>query len=147
MENTVPTGYLPANPQPVAVFDFTAFEDTTTAEVRIKNPSTGAPTPMVVTLAGPEHPDRKRIIFAKQRRMRAVLAKTGQVKMGDPEEDEAEELDLLIACTLGWQGAPVAYSPKAARELYSDPKRRWLRDQVQTALQERELFTRACGPA
>jgi hypothetical protein len=145
MEYTVPTGHLPTDPAPV--FDFTAFEDTTTADVRIKNPATGAPTPMVVTLAGPEHPDRKRISFAKQRRMRAGLAKTGKLQVGDPEEDEAEELDMLIACTLGWQGAPVAYSPKAARELYSDPKRRWLRDQVQTALQERELFTRASGPA
>lgn len=147
MTNTVPTGYLPANAQPMAVFDFTEFEDTTTADVRIKNPTTGAPTPMVVTLAGPEHPDRKRIAFAKQRRMRAGLAKTGKLQVGDPEEDEAEELDLLVACTLGWQGAPVDYSAKAVRDLYSDPKRRWLRDQVQAALQERELFTRACGPA
>ena len=147
MEYTVPTAHLPADPQPVEVFDLTAFEDTTTADVRIKNPTTGAPTPMVVNLAGPEHPDRKRITFAKQRRLRAGLAKTGKLQVGDPEDDEAEELDLLVACTLGWQGAPMQFSPKAARDLYSDPKRRWLRDQVQTALQERELFTRACGPA
>lgn len=147
MEYTVPTAHTPPAAQAAAVFDFTVFEDVDSAEVRIKNPSTGAPTPMVVTLAGPEHPDRKRITFAKQRRLRAGLAKTGKLQVGDPEEDEAEELDLLIACTLGWQGSPVAYSAKAARELYSDPKRRWLRDQVQTALQERELFTRACGPA
>ena len=39
------------------------------------------------------------------------------------------------------------YSREAARKLYSDPKRRWLRDQVASALNERELFTQACAPA
>lgn len=130
-----------------AVFDFTAFEDVESAEVRIKDPTSGAPTPMVVTLAGPEHPDRKRLLFAKQRRMRSQLSKTGKVQLNDPEEDEAEELDQLVACTLGWRGAPVAYSRDAARQLYTDPRRRWLRDQVQAALQERELFTRRSASA
>lgn len=127
----------------IEVFDFTAYEDVTSADVRIKNPATGAPTPMVVTLAGPEHPDRKRLTFARQRRMRAALAKTGKLQVGDPEDDEADELELLTACTLGWTGAPMPYTAAAARTLYADPKRRWLRDQVQAALNERELFTRS----
>lgn len=130
-----------------SVFDFQQFEDCPSAEVRIKAPDTGAPTPMVVTLAGPEHPDRKRITFAKARRMRAALAKTGKLQVGDPEDDEAEELELLVACTLDWRGAPQPYSPGAARALYADPKRRWLRDQVQAALNERELFTRRSAAA
>lgn len=127
-------------------FNLDAYEDVTSADVRIKNPTTGAPTPMVVTLAGPEHADRKRLQFARQRRMRAALAKTGRVPVSDPEEDEADELDMLVSCTLGWQGASVPYSPAEARRLYGDSKRRWLRDQVAAALQERELFTRACAP-
>lgn len=143
MDQATPTPAAPA----AEVFDFTAFEDTPTAELRIKNPSTGAPTPMLVTLAGPEHPDRKRITFARQRRLRAALSKTGKLQVNDPEDDEAEELDTLVACTLGWQGAPVAYSAAECRRLYGDPKRRWLRDQVQAALQERELFTRSSVPA
>lgn len=126
-------------------FDLEAYEDVTSADVRIKDPTTGAPTPMVVTLAGPEHADRKRLTFARQRRLRAALAKTGKVPVSDPEEDDAEELDMLVACTLGWSGASVPYSPAEARRLYADPKRRWLRDQVAAALQERELFTRACA--
>lgn len=127
-------------------FNLDDFEDVTSAEVRIKNPSTGAPTPMVVTLAGPEHSDRKRLTFARQRRLRGALAKTGRVPVSDPEDDDADELDMLVACTLGWVGASVAYSRDEARRLYADPKRRWLRDQVAAALQERELFTRACVP-
>ena len=129
------------------VFSFSDFEDVESAEVRIKDPTTGAPTPMVIVLAGPEHPDRKRLLFARQRRMRAQLSKTGKVQLADPEEDEAEELDNLLACTLGWRGAQVAYSRDAARTLYTDSRRRWLRDQVQAALQERELFTRRSANA
>lgn len=125
--------------------DLDAYEDVTSADVRIKDPTTGAPTPMVVTLAGPEHAERKRLTFARQRRLRAGLAKTGKVPISDPEEDDAEELDTLVTCTLGWTGASVAYSAAEARRLYGDPKRRWLRDQVAAALQERELFTRACA--
>jgi hypothetical protein len=129
-----------------STFDFTAFEDISTGTVKIKTP-TGAPTPMEITLAGPEHPDRKRRTFAKQRKLRAAIAKTGKLPMADPEDDEADEIEELVACTLGWTGAAEAYSPEAARKLYADPKRRWLRDQVRSALDDRELFTRACSGA
>ena len=54
--------------------------------------------------------------------------------MSDPEDDEADQVDMLVSCTLGWTGAAVPFSPQAARALYTDPKRRWLRDQVQAAL-------------
>jgi hypothetical protein len=128
------------------VFDWTAYEDVDRADVKIKTPA-GAATPMVVTLAGPEHPDRKRLTFAKQRRMRAALSKTGKFPVNDPEEDEAEALDVLVASTLGWTGAPEPFSTAAARKLYSDPKRRWLRDQIEAAMNERELFTRSSAQA
>jgi hypothetical protein len=131
--------------QDTTTLDLDAFEDVTSADVRIKDPTTGAPTPMLVTLAGPEHAERKRLTFAKQRRLRAALAKTGKLPMSDPEDDQADELDMLVACTLGWTGASEPYSRDAARRLYADPKRGWLRDQVATALNERELFTRACA--
>jgi hypothetical protein len=125
-----------------APFDFTAFEDVDRAEVRIKNPETLALTSMVVALAGPQHPDRKRITQARMRRLRNAFAKTGKMPTQEPEDDESEAIDLLVACTLGWTGAPVPFSPTEARRLYSDPKRQWLREQLQTALDERERFTR-----
>lgn len=128
------------------VFDLDAYEDAMSAEVRIKNPITGAPTPMVVILAGPEHADRKRLNFARQRAQRASIAKTGRAIVSDPEEDEADDLEYMVICTLGWRGANVPYSPAEARRLYADPSKRWLRTQVGAALLERELFTRACAP-
>lgn len=128
-------------------FDPLAFEDVPTAEVRVKDPLTGAATAMVVQLAGPEHPDRKRREFARQRKVRALIAKTQKLPVIDPEDSEAEELDDLVACTLGWSGCATPYSAAAARELYADPRRRWLRAQVKAALDERELFTQSSARA
>lgn len=125
--------------------DLADYEDATSAEVRIKHPETGAPTSMVITIAGPEHPARRRIAFDRQRKVRAQIQRTGKMQLQDPEDDLADDTELLVACTLGWSGLvmagqPVAHSAKAARDLYEDPKRRWLRAQVRAALDERELF-------
>lgn len=127
--------------------DILAFEDADSADLRIKHPVTGAPTTMVVQIAGPEHPLRRRLVLDRQRRLRAHLAKTGNMHISDPEDDAADDLELTVACTLGWRGAAQPYTPAAARELYADPKRRWLRDQVQAGLQDRALFMRSSAPA
>lgn len=137
-DTTTPTMSTDTKP-----FDLGAFEDTTTGEHRVRHPLTGAPTGMMVTLAGPEHPQRKALLHARQRKMRAALAKIGKLPVSDPEADEVDEVERLVVCTLGWRGATETYSEAAARALYTDPKRRWFRDQVAEALEERELFTRA----
>jgi hypothetical protein len=139
---------LQAAPAPVAValFDPFSIEDVSTGTLRVRDEA-GAPTSWVITLAGPEHPDRKRRLHARQRRLRAVLSKTGKLPMSDPEDDEADELDDLVACTLGWEGAAVAYSPQAVRSLYADSRLGWLRAQVKMALEERERFMRTSAPA
>jgi len=145
MNDPTPT---PVAAAAAACFDPLGFEDVPTATVRIKDPVTGAPTSMVITLAGPEHPDRKRRLHARQRRMRAAFAKNaGKLPVTDPEDEAAEQLDELVASTLGWAGSSLPYSADAARQLYADPKRRWLCDQVQAALDERELFTRSSAAA
>jgi hypothetical protein len=125
-----------------APFDFDAFEDVPTTDLRIKDPN-GLPTAMLITLAGPEHPDRKRRQFVRQRKFRAEFAKAGKMPVTDPSDDYDDETDELVACTLGWVGAAVPYSPSAARTLYADPKRQWLRVQVKAALDERDRFTRS----
>ncbi len=137
---------MPQDPAAEAL-DILAFEDADSADLRIKHPVTGAPTAMVVQIAGPEHPLRRRLVLDRQRRLRAHLAKTGNMHISDPEDDAADDLELTVACTLGWRGAAQPYTPAAARALYADPKRRWLRDQVQAGLQDRALFMRSSAPA
>ena len=127
------------------MFDIDQYEDAPTADITLKNPKTGAPLDITMTLAGPEHPVRKQLAFDTQRRLRANWQKTGKLQMQDPVEDEQDETDMLVASTLGWsgiarRGQPLAFSAAAARELYTDPQRRWLRTQVLAALNEREAF-------
>lgn len=126
-------------------FDISDYEDVTACEVVIKHPVTGAPTDLVITVAGPEHPDRRRINFERQRQMRKALQRTGKLQLADPVEDEDADTEMLVACTLGWRGmmlggVPLEFSKEQVRRVYTDAKRRWLRDQVKTAMEEREAF-------
>jgi hypothetical protein len=50
------------------MLDINAVHEQPTATIDILHPVTQAPLGAQVTLAGPEHPDRKRIQFARQRR-------------------------------------------------------------------------------
>jgi hypothetical protein len=135
-----------AAPAPV-LFDPFGIEEVTTGTLRVRNDITGALTTWVITLAGPEHPDRKRRQVAQQRRMRAAFFKSGGKPPSiDPEDEEADLLDELVASTLGWEGIADAYTPQKAREFYSDRRLAWLRRQVKEALEERERFMRASAP-
>jgi hypothetical protein len=132
------------------MFNLSEFQDTDSATVTIKHPATGAPTEATVTIAGPEHPKRKAIVFDKQRKMRRQLTKTGKLEFTDPEEEELEETSLLAACTLAWSGVGVGgkevpFSKEAAEKLYADPALRWFRAQVKAAMDERELFIKPSG--
>lgn len=125
--------------------DLDTLEQKTSAELVVKHPITGEPTAARILIAGPEHALRRSAIFQRMRARRAEVERTGKLSMPDPEDEDADEANLLAACTLGWSGLstggqPVVYTADAARALYSDPRRRWLRDQVKAALDQRELF-------
>ena len=128
---------------PTADFDISTVTELGQAEVSIKHPTTGAPTGAAVTLAGPEHPQRKQLIFTRTRKLRASFQKTGKVQLDDPVDEEADTIAFLAACTLGWtaiaeKGVPIPYSPQAANDLYA--RVGWLRAQVAAALDEKENF-------
>ena len=127
------------------VFDLSTIEDVESAEIQLKR--NGQPLPIWVTMAGPEHPRRKRFAFEKQRKIRKQLAKTGKMEFGDPAEDEAEENDLLADCVLDWRGVvfkgeTVACSRDAVLKLFADKKRAWFRKAVKEAFDDQEAFTR-----
>lgn len=130
-------------PQP---FDPDSIEVVDRADVRIKDPTrNNAPTSWVITLASPIHPARKRLEMAQQRRMQAHLMKTGKLQLDDPEERELVEIDKLVMSTLGWSGATIPFSADAARRIYSDSRRSYVTAQVRQALDDMELFTKACA--
>lgn len=134
--------------QQLDTLDLDQFEDIQTGSVTLKNPATGAPTGATINIIGPEHPVRKKIVFDKARRLRADFQRTGKLSVSDPLEDVEDETDFLVACVTGWTGLasggkPLEYSAAAARALFVDPKRQWVRAQVKKALDEAERFISA----
>ena len=129
-------------------FDLTSISEQQSAEVELLHPVTGAPLDAVVILAGPEHPARKRLVFDRQRRLRAKFAKSGRLQLDDPAAEADEAIELLAACTLGWRGLtdagkPLDYTPAAAAALYARPELAWMRAQLMAALDDRERFIAA----
>jgi hypothetical protein len=131
------------------MFKITSITDALSAPVKIKHPVTGEDLGASITVAGPEHPARKAIEFAKQRKIRSALQKTGKIELGDPAEDELDLADKLTACTLAWDGItdddgkPIEFSTDAAAKLYATEGLGWLRDQLIAAMGERERFIKA----
>jgi hypothetical protein len=127
--------------------DLDDFEDLSTAELVLVHPKTKAKTTSTITLASKEHPARKNIDLARTRRIRAEFNATGKMPTNDPVEDIEEQTDYLVAATVGWNltqgGKPLAFSPAAARQLYTDPKKQWVRAQVLEAIYKTELFIAA----
>lgn len=140
-----------------ALFNPFEFEDVESADVAIVNPL-GEPTGAVVSLMGPEHPRRKEIEFAIQKRARAKLVAAmsrgrGAAAEADPEEEDEQQTDMLAKCTVGWtgfageDGKALEFSIAAARKLYATPKLRWLRNQLVEALGDRERFIKRSAAA
>jgi hypothetical protein len=137
----------PAEDAQTAGFDLDSVEDLFAAEYELLHPVTEAPTGAFITLAGPEHPGRKKIAMDLMRRLRATAARAKQA-MPDPEEDARESVKLLAKVTLGWRGIRkkgvlVAFSEAEAAELYGDPKRQWVVKQLLQAMNDQELFIKA----
>ena len=111
------------------------------AEVELKNPKTGDGLGVFITVAGPEHEKRRATLYAAQRKTRKMLAKNKGadpwklLAESDPEEEDEQVTDHLVACTLGWRnldlnGAPYEFTAANARHLYTDAKFAWVRRQV-----------------
>jgi len=131
------------------MFDLHSIKTVQTIDYEIKDPD-GNPTGVTFTLAGPTHPQRKAADHARQRKILREVGKTGRPTVTDPAEVEAERPKLLAAMTLGWSGyavdgQPVPFSTEVAEKLYADPEMKWLADQVDEALGNTRLFTRAAS--
>ena len=132
------------------VFDMSEVEDLESAEVQLTR--NGVPLPIWVTIAGPEHPKRKRYAIEKQRKIRKQLAKTGKMEFGDPAEDEAEENDLLADCVISWRGVvfngeKLDCTRSNLTQLLTDKKRAWFRRSVKEAFDDGEAFIKVSASA
>ena len=135
----------------IAKLDLNDYEDIPTGTLVLTHPVTAEPTDSHIILASAEHESRKRIDLARTRKLRTQYSQTGKVPSSDPVDDIADETDYLVAATLGWNltkgGAPLPFSAAAARELYCDPKKQWLRAQALAGLRKTELFIKDSAKA
>ena len=123
---------------------FKDITDKHDADVELLHPVTRNPLGAAITIAGPEHPKRKSILADRARRIRRKLERTGKLKLDDPETEEADRIELLAGCTLGWSGltgedgTPLPFSTEAAADLYT--RVGWIRAQMEAAFDDRDLF-------
>lgn len=134
------------------MFDLSVITSTDSADIPLVHPVTRAPLGATVTLAGPDHPTRRKLVFNIQRKLRATFARKGKFEATDPEEDEAEATERLAQLTLGWSGIKrdgieLPFSIDAARALYTDAKLSWLRTQLLVALDDHENFIKGSESA
>ena len=128
--------------------DLDAIKDVESNELEILHPLNGKGLGAFVTLAGPEHGERKAMEFARQRRAREELRRTGTLETLAPDEEAQEKLDLLATCVLGWRGFTVGdqdvpYSKEKVREVFGKKELCWMRDQVLARLANRDNFINA----
>lgn len=138
------------NPAAAAGFFIDDYEDTPTGEYTLKDPKTDAPTDVVLILAGPEHPLRVSHKHKRLRKMRNDVAKGGKIKFDDPSDEEEDNKKFIASIILGWNKMPtragnIPFSPAAALQLMQDPKRAWIREQVEKAIDERDAFIGSCA--
>lgn len=130
----------------MAGFNLKSIKQVFSAEIQIKDPN-GEPLGVTFEMAGPEHPERKRITFAQNRKFLKEYQKSGgKPVVQEPEDLEAQKLDNLAAFTLGWKGLldenglEIPFSKQTALDMYRDPEMAWLVDQLDTKLSDKELF-------
>ncbi|NHZ41823.1 hypothetical protein [Massilia aquatica] len=131
--------------------DLDDYEDIVAGRLVLLNPKTNEPSSAYIELASPEHQARKRIDLARTRKLRSEYSQTGKMPSTDPVDDIEEETDYLVASTLGWNlsqgGAPVLFTAEAARKLFTDPKKQWVRAQALAGLRKTELFIKDSAKA
>jgi hypothetical protein len=96
--------------------------------------------PMTIRLVGR---DSKRFRRKEAEILNRTMAK--QSRKASVESSEENGIELLAACTIGWSGIAfggeeVAFSEKAAAELYAKPGYKWIREQVDRFIAERANF-------
>lgn len=121
------------------------------ATMEVSHPATGAPltqqdgSPITVTLAGQDS-DRYRAADRRIANKRLAASSNGQRLKLTAEGIEADSLQRLVACTVGWNGVqwggePKDCTPENAREAYT--RLPWLREQAEAFIADRANFLKA----
>lgn len=117
------------------------------ADLELEDPITGEKgkqadgSPVTIRVMGMDSAAFRNKHREIQSRRMAKIARGKKPDYAGNSDDEAAE--LLVACTIGWNGIEVngevlAFTPKAARDLYLD--HHWIREQVDQFIGDRANF-------
>ena len=112
------------------------------AELEVLDPITNEPVGVYITLAGADSAIH-RTATATIAKRRLSNPKGFRNRALDPEKFEAEGIEVLAACTLGWrgvivEGAPLPCGRDNAVRLYT--RFPWLREQVDQFVSDRSAY-------
>lgn len=126
--------------------------------VHLRHPKTNTPLGVRIFVAGVDSETyRSQIRRQQNRRMEQARRSRGQLSIS-AEELETDALDLLVACTKGWEAdieehgerktvpfIPMSdgllpFSPENVRKVYASPGFAWLREQVDAEMGDRGNF-------
>lgn len=116
------------------------------ADVELYHPTNGQDLGITVSVLGKDSDKFRQVQAAQGRKRTAKLQKTGFRAGMSPAEIEQEGIELLASCTTGWKGMvmngqEVPFSHENAVAIYT--KYPWIKEQVDTAIADRSLFTKA----
>lgn len=103
----------------------------------------GAKQYVTITLLSSDSNEYKRVSHKVANRKLKKITARGRIPKLTAEETENDQLDLLVACTLGWEnvvyeGQPLEFNPENVRMLYS--KVPVIREQVDAFIGDRANF-------
>lgn len=102
--------------------------------------------PVTLKLLGPDS-DKYRALTRAQVRKRFQRASSPDATKDTFAEDEADALEIMVACTVGWsgilttKGEPIPCTPETVRALYTNFPA--IRDQADVFMASRANFTKA----
>lgn len=117
--------------------------------VAILHPSTNLPLGLTITVCGSDSATFKKVHRQQLNRRLELQARGRNKKHITAEELEAENLDMLVACTKSWKTGDRAQvefgidewldcTPENARRLYDELA--WLKEQIDQAIGDRDNF-------
>lgn len=125
--------------------DLSTLKQLESIEYVLETPS-GRQLDVVFLLAGPTHPNRKALEGRAHRQIaKAVNNRSGEIIPEDPTAFYERETDAIVNAVLGWEnlsvdGKELPFNAQNSREFFSNPQFRWIRDAVQRAIQNANLF-------
>lgn len=120
------------------------------ARIELRHPVTNEPLGVFITVLGKDSQafrDHLRASINERLRREALAKRRGRdLEPMTVEVGEAEGIDLLVVCTVGWEGVtykgqPLEFNVPNARTLYADLP--WVRKQVDEAIGDLENFMTA----